>query len=261
VKRRLLTAVLAAAALAAAAGTAAARPQAGLQQAKLLVSVSGYHDIVWTEDSHLAFGNCDHTTKEDGGGSEHVRFSVKQAKLLAVRAAPATPALFRWGSWNPSVVSQEAGAKAVAAVHRESATHQRSTFGSCHQGSNVEQDVRLGAPYDCGDRTPAWDVVLGYDEGSPKKLALAVVDQVVQPLGKEHQPYDNCRIEVPTGPGFEAEPFGITKITTDLPSAELFTYGKEIVIADKVFPLKAAEPGAPHSSVHVHWQATFTRVK
>jgi hypothetical protein len=128
-------------------------------------------------------------------------------------------------------------------------------------GNTVQPDVLVGAPYDCGDRQPAWDVVLGYDNGSPTKLALGIVDQVAQPLDPKAQPYDKCRVEVPAGQGLEIEPFGITKITTDLPSAELFTYGKEIVIADQRFPLKAAQPGAPHGSVHVHCEATFRRVK
>jgi hypothetical protein len=99
-------------------------------------------------------------------------------------------------------------------VRRQGATHQRSTFGSCHQGDTVQPDVLVGAPYDCGDRKPAWDVVLGYDNGSPTKLALGVVDQIAQPLDPRAQPYDKCRVEVPAGQGFEIEPFGITKITT-----------------------------------------------
>lgn len=153
------------------AAGAAAKPAKQLTYAKYKVKVEGVQKTDWTYNHELQ-GHCD--SNGAGGGSETVRFSSRPTKLKAYFGLAEPVTFFGGSKANPT-----AGEIPLrAAVTREG---QIDHWGGepCSYG-----DGTGGVPPapDCGTKTSATKVELGFDHAAKRKLVLEQTEVADDPF-------------------------------------------------------------------------------
>jgi hypothetical protein len=236
-----LTAIVAL--FAALAGTAAATPSyAGFQIAKFKVEIEGSSNTSWHSTLEAAT-ECD--TSDHSFGRERLTFATKKPFIVTATYFP--------DELNPSIFSGRSaiGAPVVAHIDRSYTPVVGLPARSCEDNGGGEEPVKP----DCGRRTRNWHVELEFSDEKRNGLQLHGDTSA-------RRPYEHC----PTAGFTYPELLDVTDARTeeplfaDLSPDDLFNpkLQKWITIGDGSYE-EGDEDMA--SRTHVHWTASFTRLK
>ena len=216
---------------AAAARTAAVER---VRSASFRVELEGVQRTTWTVDRNDTDG-CDLWTR--GGGSETVRFRSKPTTVTATWIGQTR--VFTRGR-------ETASLDLAATIARQ---------GSVQSGGETCSDGDGGGEVptpDCGTRRSRRTVELTYPRRGRDLIALRTDHNV--PLG----PFETCPSGGVSWPSLlDAHPVTTKLVGADLPVADLFRYGKNVVIAkDRAVQDVAGE----RSTTTIRWTLSFTRI-
>jgi Ca2+-binding RTX toxin-like protein len=214
------------------AARAAAVPR--VRTASFRVELEGVQRTSWTVDRNDTEG-CDLWTR--GGGSETIRFRSKPTTVTATWMGQTR--VFTRGR-------ETASLDLVATIARQ---------GSVESGGEICSDGDGGGETpttDCGTRRSRRTVELSYPRRGRDLIALRTDHDV--PLG----PFETCPSGGVSWPSLlDTHPVTTKPVGADLPVADLFRYGKNVVIAkDRVVQDVAGE----HATTTIRWTLSFTRV-
>lgn len=226
-------------ALTAAPAAVAARPLPELHTGTFKVELKGVQETNWTSDWSTTEG-CD--LSASGSGSETVVFRAKPATIKASWIGDTR--VFTRGR---GAATRTAFLDLVATITRDG----RQVFDgeTCSDGDGGAQPV---AP-DCGTKRSRLTVELDYAKRRSDLITISPDFNV--PLG----PFRSC----PTGgisfPDIlNTHPGTARVVGADLPVADLFKYGKNIVIADD---RAVQDTGGDKSTTTIRWTLSFTRLE
>jgi hypothetical protein len=230
--RSILPIALAAAAVAAPVASAAKTPQ--MTKYTYKVEVKGAQTMTWSLN-HEGAGGCD--PSQTGSGKETIRFSSKPT-ILRTYDGLSQPFFFM-GKGKVAALKLRGTVKRQGALDTEK--------GNCPNGGGG-----TSIPRDCGTRKIARVSVAPQYEPKKDRMILSQGDASDAP------DFRNCPAGGSTWPYLLREDDKGRSIGQDLPQADLFGQGKNIIIATGT---NTYDGGELKYTNKIRWELSFTRIK
>jgi hypothetical protein len=209
-RKTLMAAVTAAAALAPAGAAGAA------DQARFVAYVEGKQVTTWDIPRHDTYFNCQGQRWEEGGGREVVRFQIKPTRILVYRNRTGSSLQMKIGTWSLFKQRPRFSITGSGKLERTGRIVRGIDPSVCHDAD--DPTVEDTGPYDCGSRTLAPDVSIGW-------VGDRVHVDATDLLGPVGATFENCPVMGPVEP----TEGGYTKIGERYPVRDVFDRSQGLV--------------------------------